>query len=95
MALTPATLVRHELVGLPVEVVGADNDDLVGVAGRVVDETTNTLHVEGSTRTRTVPKAGTTFRFELPTGEVVSVEGSQLVARPARRTQTAGGNPWH
>jgi ribonuclease P protein subunit POP4 len=72
---TPETLPRHELVGLRVEVVDAPNPDLVGTAGRVVGETTNTLHVEsgssvagsdgGASRVRQVPKSGSTFEFAL------------------------------
>jgi len=46
MPLTPETLPRHELVGLPVRVVDAANPDLVGIAGRVVSETASTLVVE-------------------------------------------------
>ena len=95
MAITPETLARHELVGLPVRVVAADNPDLVGVAGDVVDETTNTLRVEAGGRTRVVPKAGATLEFELPDGRHATVEGARLVARPARRTETTGGSPWH
>jgi len=95
MAVTPRTVLRHELVGLPVEVVAADNPDLVGVAGRVVEETTRTLRVEGPDRIRTVPKAAATLVFELPDAEPVTVEGDRLVARPARRTENAGGSIWH
>lgn len=96
---TPETLLAHELVGLCVRVVEAANGDLVGVAGRVVEETTNTLRIEGAgdgERVRTVPKAGATFEFELPAGEFAVVEGRRLVSRPARRTQNAtGGKTWH
>ena len=46
MPLTPETLTRHELNGLYVEVVDAPNPDLVGVAGRVVVETMQTLHLD-------------------------------------------------
>ena len=104
---TPETLLAHELVGLRVRVVEAANGDLVGVAGRVVEETTNTLRIEGvgdgedassdsDARVRTVPKAGATFEFELPRGEFAVVEGRRLVSRPARRTQNAtGGTTWH
>jgi ribonuclease P protein subunit POP4 len=95
MAITPRTLVRHELVGLAVEVVDAENPDLVGIAGRIVDETTQTLRVEGPDRVRTVPKAAATLVFELPDAEPVTVEGDRLVARPARRTENAGGSIWH
>jgi len=46
MPLTPETLARHELVGLPVRVVDAASPDYVGIAGRVVSETASTLVIE-------------------------------------------------
>jgi len=94
MPVTPETLTRHELCGLDIEVVEAANPDLVGIEGRVVEETENTLVVESGDRARTVPKRGATFEFALPDGHVL-VEGNRLVARPARRTETAGGSIWH
>jgi ribonuclease P protein subunit POP4 len=95
MALTPATLTRHELIGLPVRVAAASNPDLVGIAGEVVGETTRTLSVEGSeSRVRQVPKADATFAFTLDDGETVTVEGDRLVARPARRTERTGDSKW-
>ncbi|AQL43551.1 ribonuclease P [Halorientalis sp. IM1011] len=96
MPLTPATLTRHELIGRPVRVVAASNPDLVGIAGEVVMETTRTLSIEGSTAERVwqVPKGDATFEFDLPGGETVTVEGEQLVARPARRTERTGDSKW-
>ena len=45
MPVTPATLVRHELVGLSVAVVAAPNPDLEGIQGEVVLETTKTVGI--------------------------------------------------
>ena len=45
MAVTPASLVRHELVGLEVAVVAAPNPDLEGIQGEVVLETTKTVGI--------------------------------------------------
>jgi ribonuclease P protein subunit POP4 len=92
MPITPATVARHELIGLQAEVVD-DPDERTGIAGRIVDETTNTL-VIGDGRARTVPKQGVTFALTLPDGERVIVDGDRLVARPARRTETAGDSIW-
>lgn len=71
--MTPETLPRHELVGLHTRVAAAAHEGYVGVAGRVVDETANTLYIEGSAsdgsagvRVRQVPKAAATFEFRLP-----------------------------
>ncbi len=94
MPLSPETLPRHELVGLDVEVVAASNPDAIGTSGTVVTETTRTLGIEGADRVRHVPKDDATFAFALPTGETVRVDGSRLVARPARRTETTGDSQW-
>ncbi len=91
--MTPESLVRHELAGLDVAVAESSNPDLVGTAGRVVDETTNTLLVATGEGVRQVPKAAATFRFRLPEADVV-VDGDRLVARPARRTESNGGSLW-
>ena len=98
MPLTPETLPRHELIGLPVRVAAASNPDLVGIAGEVVMETTRTLSIEGSEsgseRVWQVPKADATFEFTTPDGQRVTVEGERLVARPARRTERTGDSKW-
>jgi ribonuclease P protein subunit POP4 len=91
--MTPKSLVRHELAGLDVEVTDSPNPDLVGIAGRVVDETTNTLLVATSDGVKQVPKAAATFRFTVDSTDVV-VDGDRLVARPARRTEQIGGSLW-
>jgi ribonuclease P protein subunit POP4 len=169
MALTPETLPRHELNGLPVRVVESDDAGRIGLEGRVVIETTNTLSVEvcvppeaerweggetaehenGESRVVMVPKSGTVFEFVITddaadpakglgtaskladtqpsasgtadaedradgdavgcrdddpsrgrrhaAGEdvaYVTVDGSRLLSRPARRTETNGDSPW-
>jgi len=107
MPLTPATLTRHELIGLPVRVTAAANPDCVGIEGEVVMETTRTFSIEGEgrgpSRSRTesgggkrvwqVPKADATFAFDVE-GETVTVDGDVLVARPARRTERTGDSKW-
>jgi len=69
MALTPETLPRHELNGLPVRVVESDDSSRVGLEGRVVIETTKTLSIEvradGESRVVMVPKSGSTFEFAI------------------------------
>ena len=92
--VTPETLVRHELVGLTVEVVTAPNPDLVGISGEAVMETTRTLGIEQSERVRQVPKAPATFEWTLPSGTRVRTDGERLVGRPARRTEQQSDSTW-
>ncbi len=91
--MTPETLARHELAGLDVTVTDAPNPDLVGIDGRVRDETMKTVLVATSHGVKQVPKAGSTFRFELEEATVL-VEGDRLLARPAERSETHRGSLW-
>ncbi|MFC6733356.1 MULTISPECIES: ribonuclease P protein component 1 [unclassified Haladaptatus] len=61
--LTPETLPRHELIGLHVRVAAAANPDLVGIAGRVVGETTQMLRIEVGSRVTHVPKQASILEF--------------------------------
>lgn len=93
--ITPESLVRHELNGLRVRVVASANPDLVGITGVVVRETTQTVFIETDDGIKQCPKNVVTLEFELPRGEVVTVDGNRLVARPARRSEQTGGGKWH
>lgn len=98
MALTPTTLPRHELAGLPVRVVDAADPGVVGVAGRVRRETMRTLHVAGSDGVTQVPKRGTTFRFRLGPprlGATDEAAGGERASgdRLERESETAGVRP--
>ncbi|MDZ7688018.1 MAG: ribonuclease P protein subunit [Halobacteriales archaeon] len=93
--ITPRNVARHELVGLRCRVVDSADTSLVGIEGRVVEETTHTLVVETEDDEKTVQKKYTTFEFELPGKEtddvddttVVRVEGEAIDARPAERVR--------
>ncbi len=83
--ITAGNILRHELIGLPVEVVHASNPAQQGIAGRIVDETRNMVVIETPRGTRRIGKALTTFRLTIPDGTVVDVSGSALVSQPEKR----------
>jgi len=83
--ITKENILRHELIGLPVEVVRTSNPAQQGIAGRVVDETRNMLVIETSRGRKRVGKAHATFRLTVPDGTVMDVSGSALVSRPEKR----------
>jgi len=86
--ITPHNLIRHELIGLNVRVVRANDSVMRGVRGVIVDETRNMLLVSGKAGTTMVPKGTATFRFKLPSGVQVDVDGERLIARPENRMKT-------
>ncbi|MFC3477142.1 ribonuclease P protein component 1 [Halobacterium litoreum] len=97
MTLTPETLPRHELVGLHVRVVESTDQSRVGIEGRVVDETMQTLLVESHSTdsgVTQIPKRGARFEFEL-TDEAAVFRQTQSGGvsasnrHPAKETGTA------
>jgi ribonuclease P protein subunit POP4 len=83
--ITKENILRHELIGLPVEVVRASNPAQQGIAGCIVDETRNTVVIETPRGTKRIGKAHATFRLTVPDGTVVDVSGSALVSQPEKR----------
>ncbi|MEE9116299.1 MAG: ribonuclease P protein component 1 [Thermoplasmata archaeon] len=79
---------KHELIGLPAEVVSSTHSGYVGMKGLIVDETKNTLVMEVDSSEKVIPKKGTRFKFSLP--EDVEVNGAKLMFRPQDRIKKAG-----
>ena len=85
MIQRPENLARHEMIGLSVFVAGSTNRDLVGISGRIVDETRNTLLVETEHGTKRIPKSNTSLTFTLPDGQRTRITGSILISQPENR----------
>ena len=81
----------HELIGLKILVKSSSDPTLAGVAGIVRDETKNTLSIETDGKLRTVPKPGTSFLVESPSGEKLLLDGSRLTFRPEDRIKRGVG----
>lgn len=87
---TKENLARHEWIGLSAHVERASDPTLVGMAGRVVDETLRTVTLERTGgKEAVVQKRGTTLRLELPTGERAALDLTALEARPQDRIKRA------
>ena len=83
--ITKDNLVHHEFIGLNVSVSSIANKSLK-LRGTVIDETKNTIKVEVNDDVeKIIPKNGSIFIFELPTGEKVEINGNILSIRPEDR----------
>jgi ribonuclease P protein subunit POP4 len=87
--MTERNLTRHELIGLPVQVVRCTDSSISGVSGKVVDETRNMLVVrrDPDGRQVRVAKDCCTFRFGLPGGGSADVDGRKIRFRPEDRVK--------
>ena len=83
--ITSKNLVHHEFIGLKVHATNLKNKSL-NLKGTIIDETKNTIKIEGMDETeKVIPKDGTLFVFEIPDGEKVEIDGNILSIRPEDR----------
>ncbi|MCD6576347.1 MAG: ribonuclease P protein component 1 [Nanoarchaeota archaeon] len=82
--ITPKNLIKHELIGLEAEVVKSKNKSLIGLKGKIVDETKNMLTIETKKGEKKIIKKECTLRIKL-NKEIVEVDGALLVGRPEKR----------
>ena len=76
-------ILRHEIIGLHCKIVDAKNTSLVGIEGKVLDETMKTL-VLGNGKRRRVQKEGSRFQFTVNSKKAV-IDGTMIAARPEDR----------
>ena len=81
-------------MGLPVRVVSSTHEGFIGIEGKVVDETKNTISVETDGLVKIVPKGVATFHFHLPDGNIVEIEGKIIIARPEDRIKKKFRKYW-
>lgn len=83
MRVSSRNIAYHELIGLEVRILQYPDPSLVGLKGKVVDETLKTLVIETlSGRRVRIFKFNSILEFVLPDGEAVVIKGSTIIGRP-------------
>jgi len=77
-------LVRHELIGLYIEILGSNNQCLIGIKGKIVDETKNTLSIKQTNETKKIMKDQVVLMVKI-NNQKVKINGKVLVGRPEDR----------
>jgi len=82
---TPESLARHELIGLGVIIETHSDGGLVGLSGRIVDETRNTFLLDTGRKVIRLAKKNAGLIFSLPGGQRVRINGRVLISQPENR----------
>jgi ribonuclease P protein subunit POP4 len=88
------TIVQDEFIGLKAKVVKSSNTCHVGISGKVIDETRNTLVIRHKNEDKIIAKETAVFQFTLHDGTVVEVEGNVIVGRPEDRMKKRLKRRW-
>jgi len=84
MGLKKRDILKYELIGTEVEVIDAKNRYNIGIKGKVIDETKNTLVIETAKGRKRIIKQNAVFLFNFKTKKV-KIDGKLLVGRPEER----------
>ena len=84
MKVTPA-IVQQELIGLNAKVARSSHPGYVGIEGRVLNETRNTITILHKNKKKVVIKNTAIFNFIMPDGTIVEIDGKAIIGRPEDR----------
>jgi len=93
MRVTPA-FVQSEFIGLNAKVVKSTNPNYVGISGKVIDETRNTLVIKHKNEEKVVVKNVAVFHFTMSDGTIVEVDGNIILGRPEDRVKKRLRRRW-
>jgi ribonuclease P protein subunit POP4 len=82
MQMSKITTFPYELIGEEIEVVVSPNNGLIGIKGKVVDESKNTLTIESEGVMKKLLKRAIKFKL-LKTGKIIL--GNDIVKRSEER----------
>jgi len=88
------TIVQGELIGLDAKVVKSANLSNIGIFGKVIDETRNTLVIRQNEENKAIIKETAVFHFTLPNGTMVEIEGTAISGRPEDRVKRKPKRRW-
>jgi ribonuclease P protein subunit POP4 len=78
-------IVKHELIGLSIEVIDSKNKSDIGIKGTIIDETKNTLVIEDSEEKRKVIFKNNVIIETKINNKKIRIRGSCLLGRPQDR----------
>ena len=77
-------IASHEFVGLHTEIVSSTNPQIVGLNGRVSEETKSMLRINTENGTKFIAKSNSNWQFTIQNKQV-TIEGSKITKRPFDR----------
>ena len=82
--ITQDNIRAHELIGLQAEISDSKNIQVIGLNGRVIDETKSMLKINTAKGIKSIPKSSSHWKFSI-NGKKVVVNGADIARRSADR----------
>lgn len=91
MAITKKNILFSTFIGLEVQIIRSSQKELIGLKGKIVDETKNMLVIEKDGKEKKIQKNSSIFRFFVNDGHV-DVDGSKITFRHFERPKKVKQN---
>ena len=78
--ITSDNITSHEFIGLDTEIASSSNPQIIGLNGRIVDETKSMFKINTKNGTKSIAKSTSNWKFSIEDNDVI-VEGSQITKR--------------
>ena len=78
--ITADNITSHEFIGLSTEITKSSNPQIVGLNGRIVDETKSMFTINTAKGLKSIPKASNSWKFSIENKDVI-VDGSKIAKR--------------
>lgn len=82
--ITSDNITSHEFIGMHTEITNSTNKQVIGLNGRIIDETKSMFTINTKKGTKMIAKSNNNWRFSIDNKNVV-VDGSKITKRPFDR----------
>ena len=86
MGINVKDIVKHELIGLKTKVVDSKNKANIGIKGKIIDETKNTIIIESKGEKKRLFKNNIIIDVQV-NKKIVRINGKLLSGRPKERVK--------
>ena len=82
--ITIDNITSHEFIGLDTEIIQSTNSQVIGLNGRIINETKSMFTINTEKGSKSIAKSTNNWKFSIK-GKDVIVEGKRIAKRPFDR----------
>ena len=82
--ITADNITSHEFIGLDTEIIQSTNPQVVGLNGRIINETKSMFTINTESGSKSIAKSTNSWKFSIE-GKDIVVDGTRIAKRPFDR----------
>ncbi len=82
--ITVDNITSHEFIGLHTEITQSSNSQIIGLNGRIIDETKSMFRINTKNGIKSIAKSKNSWKFSIEDKDIV-IDGSKIAKRPFDR----------